>query len=251
MPRLLLLIALASAAGWPADQPKSRYVETGELKSPHATQAAAAEGKHVYAISSTKVAKYDRATGKLLAVSTGEARHLNSGFFYKGKLYCAHSNYPKKPDESDVRVLDPATMKLTVHHTFKDPPGSLTWVVRVGEHWWCTFAHYQADNAKTILVKMDERWRELARWKFPKKVIDDWGKMSSSGGIWLDGAWLTTGHSKKALYRLRVPKKGDTLELVETMGSPIPGQGIAHDPKTGGLVGIDRAGRRVVFAEKK
>jgi hypothetical protein len=251
MSSLLLVLVLTSGPARPADQPKRAYVEAGELKSPHATQAAAADAKSVYAISSTKVAKYDRATGKLLAVSTGDAEHLNSGFLYKGKLYCAHSNYPKKPDESDVRVLDPATMKLTVHHTFTKPPGSLTWVVRVGDHWWCTFAHYQADNAKTILVKMDEKWRELGRWKFPKKVVEDWGKMSSSGGIWLDETWLTTGHSKKALYRLKVPKKGDTLLLIEVLSSPIPGQGIAHDAKTGGLVGIDRAGRRVVFAKKK
>jgi hypothetical protein len=30
--------------------------------------------------------------------------------------------------------------------------------------------------------------------------------------------------------------------------SPFPGQGIAADPKTGGLVGIDRDKREVVFA---
>ena len=39
-----------------------------------------------------------------------------------GKIYCAHSNFPKKPDQSDIRVLDPATMQLTVFHTFENPP---------------------------------------------------------------------------------------------------------------------------------
>lgn len=42
------------------------------LKSEHATQAAAATEKHVFAVSSTAVAMYDRVTGKLLATSDGK-----------------------------------------------------------------------------------------------------------------------------------------------------------------------------------
>lgn len=227
------------------------FEETGSLPSPHAHQAAVVLGKHVYAISSTKVAKYDRATGKFLGVSTGAAQHLNSGFVYDGKILCAHSNYPKKPEESDIRVLDPETMKLTIFHKFENPSGSLTWVVRVGESWYCTFAHYGADNARTILVRFDAKWKEQQRWKYPEAVINDWDRMSCSGGI-LDGdTWLTTGHHFKNLYRVRIPKSGDTLELVEVLESPIPGQGIAADPETGGIVGIDRKARRVVFARLK
>jgi hypothetical protein len=62
---------------------------------------------------------------------------------------------------------------------------------------------------------------------------------------------LVTHHHYKVLYRLRVPKEGTELELVEALTSPFPGQGIAADPKTGGLVGIDRDGKKVVFAVRE
>jgi hypothetical protein len=47
-----------------------------------------------------------------------------------------------------------------------------------------------------------------------------------------------------------VPRDAKELELVEALACPFPGQGIATDPKTGGLVGIDRPGKKVVFAER-
>src|SRR5207249_9829295 len=73
-----------------ADLPKARgtYVATGSLPCPNATQAAAADEKFVYAISDSLIVKYDRASGKELAKSTGPAQHLNSGFLWRGKLYC-------------------------------------------------------------------------------------------------------------------------------------------------------------------
>ena len=45
-----------------------------------------------------------------------DAKHLNSGFFHDGKLYCAHSNYPKLPESSQLMVLDPDTMKPRVNN---------------------------------------------------------------------------------------------------------------------------------------
>src|SRR4051794_2560270 len=80
---------LASAP--PLPQSRAAYVASGSLASPHAIQAAAADEKHVYAVSSTQIVKYERATGKELSRSTGQAEHLNSGFLWEGKLYCAHS----------------------------------------------------------------------------------------------------------------------------------------------------------------
>lgn len=229
---------------------KPGFKEVGSgLKSEHATQAAAATDKHVFAVSSTTVAMYDRASGKLLATSEGKAEHLNSAFVWKGKVYCAHSNYPKKPETSEIRVYDPETNKLTIFHEFKDPPGSLVWNVHDSKNWWCCFAHYQGDNANTLLLKMDDDFKELQRWTFPKTVVDDWDKMSASGGIWDGNTLLVSHHHYKVLYRMRVPKDGKELELVESLECPFPGQGIATDPKTGGLVGIDRNGRKVVFAK--
>lgn len=234
-----------------AELPRARgaYVATGSLSSPHATQAAAADERFVYAVSSTAVARYDRATGKQLAVSTGKAEHLNSGFLWQGKLYCAHSNYPRRPHRSDIRVLDPATMRLEVFHTFTDPPGSLTWVVRHGDDWWCHFAHYGRDNAQSVLIRYDDRWRETGRWTYPKELVADWGTYSLSGGLWHAEDLLATGHDKRVIYRLRVPRAAAVVEVVEVIRSPFPGQGIAIDPKTGGLLGIDRDKTAVVFAQ--
>jgi hypothetical protein len=224
-----------------------------EFKSDHAHQAAAVDDKHIYAVSSTAVAMYDRTTGRRLGVSTGPAQHLNSAFVWKNKVFCAHSNYPQIPEESDIRVFDPATKELTVFYRFKDPPGSLTWCVRGPDDdgWWCCFAHYRQNNAQTLLAQLDNDFQELARWTFPQPVVDDWDGMSASGGIWDGDTLLVTHHHFKVLYRLRVPKTGDKLEFVEALTCPFPGQGIATDPITGGLVGIDRRKRLVVFAEKK
>ena len=223
------------------------YVVSRSVPSAQATQAAAADAKYIYAISSTGVTKYDRSTGKEVAASTGKAQHLNSGFIWDGKLLCAHSNFPKKPDQSDIRVLDPESMKLEIFHTFENPPGSLTWVLRRGEDWWCHFAHYGGDKAKSILVRYDAGWQETGRWNYAKNLIDDWGNYSLSGGIWVGDELLATGHDKKLLYRLRLPKEGNVIECIEVVRSPFPGQGIAVDPGTNELIGIERA-KGIVFA---
>ena len=141
-PASLVIAFLATTALFPdlraADNlPKSSgaYVVTGSMASPPANQAAAADEKFVYVVDDGVIAKHDRLTGKELARSVGKAQHLNSGFLWDGKLYCAHSNYPspRKPHQSDIRVLDPATMKLDIFHTFDAPPGSPTWAVRRGK----------------------------------------------------------------------------------------------------------------------
>jgi hypothetical protein len=259
-----LFAAEAADAARPATAPATRetglpppqgdYVEIGSLASPDATQATAADERFVYAVSSTQVVKYDRATGQKVGASVGPAKHLNSAFLWQGKAYLAHSNYPAKPEQGDVRVLDPQTMALTVFHAFADPPGSLTWVVRRGEaeSWWCHFAGYGAENARSVLVRFDDRWRETGRWTYPPPLVADWGKYSLSGGIWQGDDLLTTGHDKRVVYRLRVPpgNRGE-VEVAGVLGCPFPGQGIAVDPATGGLVGIDRAKKRVVFARRK
>src|SRR5262245_40810861 len=120
---LLLALGLLADGSESKLRLKPGWVTASELPSKHATQAAGADDRFVYAVSSTTVAKYDRATGELLGTSKGKAEHLNSAFVWKGKVYCAHSNYPKKPDESDVKVFDPATLELKTFHTFAKPPG--------------------------------------------------------------------------------------------------------------------------------
>lgn len=246
--RLLLLISIPLIRQASADPPQTEWRLAGVLLAAEANQAAAADERYVYAITNALVAKYDRQSGERIGVSTGEARHLNSGFLWEGKLYCAHSNFPQVPERSEIKVLDPATMQLTTFKDFGDFGGSLTWAVRHEGHWWCNFARYGDDNAKTVLVKLDDRWQEQGRWTYPAVVVRELGRYSLSGGVWRDGSLLVTGHDHPVLYRLQLPKDGNVLEFVEKQAAPFTGQGIAHDPKTGGLLGIDRGKRQVVFA---
>lgn len=250
VPAFLALAAIAgSAEPGPVSTEKPRgWALTSSFAAPEAHQAAAADGQFVYAITNAAVARYDRFTGKRVALSTGEATHLNSGFLWEGKLLCAHSNYPMTPEQSEIKSLDPASMQLSTWKDFGNFGGSLTWVVRHDNHWWCNFAHYGTDNSRTFLVRFDAEWNEKGRWTYPPEVIDRLGRYSLSGGIWRHGDLLVTGHDDPLLFRLRLPGQGTVLELVDTQAIPFTGQGFAEDPHTGGLVGIDRAKRQIVFA---
>jgi len=229
------------------------WTTTRLIASPHATQAAAADERHVYAISNTTVASYDRRTGALVRTGTAaDAKHLNSGFVHDGLVYCAHSNYPAEPPESEIRVFDPESGELSLHYRFVDPPGSLVWCVRRGGNWWCCFAWYRAENARTVLVEYAAGGlrEEVRRFTFPAAVVADWDGMSASGGIWDGDTLLVSHHHFPVLYRLALPESGGELRLVEALACPFPGQGIAADP-CGGLVGIDRGCRRIVFADRE
>lgn len=245
---LVVNLALRDAR---ADERTAAWRQTGALAAPEAIQAAAADERYAYAIANTVVAKYDRETGQRVATSTGAAKHLNSGFLWEGRLYCAHSNYPRRPEQSEILVLDRATMTLSTWKEFGNYGGSLTWAIRHDGAWWCNFARYGEENHESFLVKFNDHWQEQGRWTYPAELIDKLGGYSLSGGVWRDGSLWATDHDHRVLYRLRIPQAGDVLEFVETRSAPFTGQGIAHDPQTGGLVGIDRAKRQILFAEMK
>lgn len=232
-------------------RPEVAWLQTGTLPAPEAVQAAAADERFVYAIASAQIAKYDRATGRRLATSTGEAKHLNSGFFWNGLLYCAHSNFPRVPEKSEIKTLDPATMCLSTVKDFGSFGGSLTWAVRHDGYWWCNFARYGKDNAGTFLVKFDDQWREQRRWTYAPELVAQLGRASLSGGLWRDGFLLVTDHDNRVVYRVGLPSARGVAELVDKQSAPFTGQGIAEDPATGGLLGIDRAKRLVVFAKAR
>ncbi len=222
---------------------------TGTLPAEEAFQAAAADEQSVYAIANRVVARYDRESGERVALSQGEAEHLNSGFLWEGTLYCAHSNYPKTPESSQIIKLDLDSMVLSPFQDFGESPhGSLTWAVRDADHWWCNFARYGEANAGTVLVKFDQDWNEQGTWTYPPEVLEKLGRYSISGGLWRGNKLLVTGHDDPVLFRLRLPEHGDVLESLGEIPAPFTGQGIAEDPKTGGMVGINRKARQVVFA---
>ncbi|WP_074310630.1 hypothetical protein [Singulisphaera sp. GP187] len=223
------------------------WEKASEWPAPEARQAAAADERFLYAITNTLVAKYDRGTGQRVAVSTGKAEHLNSGFLWEGRVYCAHSNFPKLPEQSKIMVLDPETMQLSTYKDFGSAGGSLTWSVRHEGNWWCNFARYGAENAKTFLVKYDDSWHEQGRWTYPPEIFHELHEYSFSGGVWRDGSLLVTGHDDPVLFRFQL--RNGQFQLVEKQAVPFTGQGIADDPSTGGLVGIDRARRKLVLAQ--
>lgn len=224
------------------------WVSVIEITAPEAIQAAASDGDFLYAVDSRRVAKYERSSGRRVAISTGDAKHLNSGFLHKGKLLCAHSNYPATPEQSEIKVLDTETMKLTTFHNFGNYGGSLVWVIRKGDHWWCNFAKYGDENGRTFLVRFNDGWDETGRWTYPDSVIRQLGKYSLSGGLWRGNELLTTGHDRKEIYRLTLPETGTVLKYLGRQKAPFTGQGIATDSPSGGLIGISRAERKLIIA---
>lgn len=227
------------------------WQETRRMAAPAAHQAAVADRRFVYAVTSHLIEKYDRSSGQLLATSNGPALHLNSGFLWKGQVLSAHSNYPRTPEESEIKILNPQTMQLTTWHSFHDYGGSLTWVVRRHDTWLCNFALYDEKNHQTFLVEFDDDWKELQRWSYPPELIAELGTFSLSGGVWYQNGLLVTGHDKPEVYRVTIPQRGRQLVFQGRAAVPFTGQGIAVDPETVGLVGISRAEKQIIFAEQK
>ena len=245
---LALLLLTCRVGPLAATETVAVWKQTAALPAPEAVQAAAADAKFAFAINNTHVVKYDRATGQRVASSTGDAKHLNSGFLFEGRLFCAHSNYPRTPERSEIKVLDPETMELSTFKDFGHYGGSLTWAVQHEGAWWCNFARYGSANSETFLVQFDLDWNEKGRWTYPAELVRELGRYSLSGGIWQGDALLATGHDHRVIYELRLPPVGSVLEYVGKHTVPFTGQGIAHDPSTGGLVGIDRSKKQIVFA---
>ncbi len=240
----LLLPSLAYAQG------QDVWSESRRVQSDYAIQASVTHKNYIFAIASRVIGKHDRKTGELLATSTGDAVHLNSGLVWKGAILCAHSNYPSIPEQSTVMQLDIESMEVRPWHDFGDYGGSLTWIVRRNRKWLCNFAKYGDKNNETFLVEMDNRLNELRRWTYPAELIAKLGKYSLSGGIWYQDHLLLMGHDLGEVYYLKIPRRGNELQYVGMATAPFTGQGFAVDAQTGGLVGISRAERQVIFAKQ-
>jgi len=228
-----------------------------ELAVPEANQGVGVDERYFYAVDNTNLAKYDKATGKLVktwhAPSDGRVVHLDSAMLMGGKLYAAHSNYPGWPMTSSLEIFDADTLEHVGTHSFGVRWGSLTWVDWRDGHWWMTFANYDqkigpggtpyGGKANTVVMQMTEAFEPVQSWTLPQAVLDRFEDMSNSGGSWgPDGFLYLSGHDPAEVYKMRVPEAAPVLELVEIVPLNIRGQGIAWDrSRPGTIYGIIRA----------
>lgn len=234
--------------------------QTAEFRVPEANQGVGVDAQHFYAVDNTTIAKYDKRTGRLVGKWQGPKEgpivHLDSAMVMNGKIYAAHSNYPEWPMTSSLEIFDADSMTHVGTHSFGIRWGSLTWVDWHNGSWWMTFANYDrplgpnktpyGHKVNTVMVQFDKDLRPMQSWTLPKAILDRFEDMSNSGGSWgPDGDLYLSGHDPAEIYRMRLPKAGSVLELVQIIPMNIRGQGIAWDRSQPGVIyGIVRATSR-------
>lgn len=234
-------------------------VELRRLPASEAHQGVAADARSVYAVANSGIGRYDKRTGKRVALWQGDRerfKHLNSCTLHARRLVCAASNYPEVPMRSQVLWLDPATLTLERVRDLGHAHGSLTWMDWRYGSWWACLANYDGrggepgrDHRATVVVRYSPAFAEQAVWRFPNAVLARFAPRSASGGAWgTDELLYVTGHDRPELYALRVPARGDTLELVATIATPTGGQAIGWDPAGRRLWSIDRRASVLVEA---
>jgi hypothetical protein len=251
--------AIAAAATARAASPEFHFDELRRIPAEEAHQAVAADKEFVYAIGNHVIGKYEKQSGKRVAVWQCENGkpliHLDSGVVRNGTLYCAHSNYPGVPMVSSVERWNAETLTHEGTWSFGILAGSATWLDFRNGDAYVTFAHYAGNGGElnhdprwTTLIQFDSEWRRRQAWVYPQAVVSRLGQMSVSGGTFTSGGRLIcTGHDNPELYVLRFPSGGSVLELEAIVPSTIPGQGIAIDPGDRSILyGIDRRKREIV-----
>ena len=233
-----LLFLISAAIGTAAPSLK----QIGEFVIPEANQGVGVDDRYFYAVDNQKIAKYEKKTGKLVKKWQGEKNgpivHLDSAMLMDGKIYCAHSNYSEWPMTSSVEIWNADTMEHIGSHSFGINWGSLTWVDFYNGHWWMTFANYDrpfgpgktpyGHKVATQMIKFTADFKYLESWVLPKAILERFEAMSNSGGSWgPDGYLYLSGHDPAEIYRMRLPKAGSVLELVDVLPMNIRGQGIA------------------------
>lgn len=211
-----------------------------------------------FAVANRSIGRYDRKSGTRTAHwtdTTGEVVHLDGCEAWRGRLYCAQSNYPHLPMTSSIEVFDAKTLAHVGHRSLGLTPGSLTWVSRHEHHWWLCFANYSGhggqpsrDNRSTTIVEYDDAWHPGQAWVLPPPVLSAFAGMSASGGAWGPGGFLyVSGHDRPELYVLARPEYGSVLRHVATIRVPGRGQGFGWDPtRTHTLFTIDRKTKTVI-----
>lgn len=236
------------------------FEEIRKIPATEAHQGVAVDEQHIYAIANRAIGKYDKVTGQLTkrweATDDIPLIHLNAGIVLGDRLYCAHSNSPGLPMTSSIEIWNTADLTHVDTHSFGIYEGSLTWIDRHDGYWWAVFAQYsrpgltdgQQGTHATLLVQFDDNWQRRQSWVFPKKIIERFEPYSNSGGAWgPDRMLYCSGHDRRELYVLRLPKAGSVLNFVETVSSPAPGQAFAWDhSQPGTLFAINRKMKQVI-----
>jgi len=233
------------------------FEQIAELAVPGANQGVGVDERYFYAVDNQAIAKYDKATAKLVDTWQGPRGgpivHLDGAMVMDGRLYAAHSNYPGWPMTSSVEIFDADTLEHVGTHGFGVRWGSLTWVDWHDDHWWMTFANYDqkigpgqtpyGGKANTVVIEMTEGFEPVRSWTLPNEVLDRFEDMSNSGGSWgPDGFLYLSGHDPAEVYKMTLPEAGSVLKLVEIVPLHIRGQGIAWDRSQPGVIyGIIRA----------
>ncbi len=251
---LALPLAAETTAGW-------AYQELKRMPAPEARQGVVADGEYFYAISNHALGKYRKSNGEQVehweCPEGDPLTHLNAGILRKGRLYCAHSNYPGVPNLSSVEIWDARTLKHVESHSFGRADGSFTWLDRRGDRWIACFVHYGKKGGEpgkgpewTRIVEYDDDWRETGSWSLPADLIAAIGNRgySCSGGALGPGGYLyVTGHDNPALYVLQFPTAGPALKWIATIDVPAEGQAFAWDPKDRDVIHmISKRGREII-----
>ena len=234
----------------------ARFTAIAEFEAPQARQGVGVDEHHFYAVNNRSITKHDKQTGQLVDrwddADGGAMIHLDSAVVIDGRLYASHSNWRELPMTSSVEIWDADSLEHIGTHSFGRKLGSLTWLDFHDGYWWGTFANYDrlgpdgkpyGHTANTTLAKFDEHFNVRQTWIFPAALLAKFGEMSNSGGSWgADGFLYLTGHDLPEVYKVRIPRIGSVLKVVDTLAINIRGQGIAWDRNRGDvLYGIVRA----------
>jgi hypothetical protein len=186
----------------------------------------------------------DRATGAETArfegPRDGPIIHMNSLSLHEGRIYAAHSNYPRSrcslPWKSSRRHRC-ATSAPTPSASCRAASPSWEWH---GGAWWAVWANYSrvfgqsqrpyGNTWWTHLTRHDTELRQTGGWTFPPDILRRAEPMSISGASWGPGGLLwCTGHDHTEVYALRLPAMGSVLQRVHTLPIEAEGQAIAWE----------------------
>ena len=212
-------------------------------EAPEADQGVAVDETYFYPVDNSKIGKYRRDTGELVArfmvPRRGLLRHMNSCKVRESELWCANSNYSMTPMGSSVEIFDTASMTHKASHSLgMMDEGSLTWIDQYRGGHIAGFAHYSGngglafkDHTFASVVTFDTEWRRTGGWLFPPSVVERMAPYAASGGaLGPDGLLYILGHDLPEMYVLARPQMGPALIHVATISVEAEGQAFSFAP---------------------